>query len=230
MVLRVRPYAEVHKYDSIVFPTFEDGVNFMHDLAKNRVHAASVRLVDNLQFRFATAFSGSSKNYMKELLQRLAKFYLTKIKGYDPYKLSVATLLFEGSKEEVEYQEKRLYAIAAKHNGIQGGEANGKRGYLLTFLIAYIRDFVMAYDFIAESMETSVPWNRVLELCQNTKKSIIENAKRLGVKIEPFVTFRVTLLYETVHFFVESVGSNRVYVLWFSCARIERFSSGVRRN
>eukprot|EP00826_Nyctotherus_ovalis_P023801 TRINITY_DN1830_c0_g1_i12.p2 TRINITY_DN1830_c0_g1~~TRINITY_DN1830_c0_g1_i12.p2 ORF type:complete len:176 (+),score=57.81 TRINITY_DN1830_c0_g1_i12:272-799(+) len=171
----------------------------MHDLAKNRVHPASVRLIDNLQFRFAAAFSGTSTSFLKSFMQRIAKFYLTKIRGYDPYKLSLATLLFEGSKEEVKYQEKMVYSLAAKYNGMQAGETNGKRGYQLTFLIAYIRDFVMAYNFIAESMETSVPWSRVNELCQNTRKSILENAKRLGIKIEPFVTFRVTLLYETVH-------------------------------
>lgn len=197
-VLRVRPFAQVHKFNSIIFPTFEDGVKFMRDLAKYRVHPASVRLMDNMQFHFAGAFVGSPTGFIKSFTQKMAKFYLTKIKGYDPLKTAVATLLFEGSKEETDYQEKMVYSIASKHNGLQAGETNGKRGYQLTFLIAYIRDFVMAYNFIAESMETSVPWSKVNELCQNTKKSIIENAKRLGVQVEPFVSFRVTLLYETV--------------------------------
>lgn len=170
----------------------------MRDLAKNRVHPASVRLMDYTQFNFAGAFVGSSTGFFKSFLQKMAKFYLTMIKGFDPLKISVSTLLFEGSKKEVDYQEKMVYSIAAKHNGLQSGETNGKRGYQLTFLIAYIRDFVMAYNFIAESMETSVPWSKVNELCQNTRKSIIENAKRLGVQVEPFVSFRVTLLYETV--------------------------------
>ncbi len=200
-VLRVRPMAEVHEYDSVVFPTFEDGVKFMRDLAKHRVHPASVRLVDNMQFRFAAAFSGTSTGVLKSLMHKLAKFYLTKIRGYDPYKLAVATLLFEGSKEEVEYQQKQLYEIAAKYNGMRAGADNGKRGYQLTFLIAYIRDFVMEHNFIAESLETSVPWTNVVTLCENTKKQIKESIKKHGVKGEPFVTFRVTLLYETVRIF-----------------------------
>ena len=117
----------------------------MHDLAKNRIYPASVRLVDNMQFRFAAAFSGEVKSVLKAFLARIAKFYVTTIKGYDPKRISAATLLFEGSKEEVQYQEKRLFEIAEKHNGMRGGETNGKRGYNLTFLIAYIRDFVMSY-------------------------------------------------------------------------------------
>ena len=182
----------------MIFPCFEDGVRFMHDLAKNRVNPASVRLVDNMQFRFAAAFSGSSTSLFRSILNKAAKFYITTIKGYDPYKLAVATLLFEGSKEEVEYQKKLLYEIAEKHNGMRAGGENGRKGYRLTFLIAYIRDFVMEHKFIAESLETSVPWSNVMSLCQNTKKQIIETAKKLGIKKEPFVTFRVTLLYETV--------------------------------
>jgi alkyldihydroxyacetonephosphate synthase len=154
--------------------------------------------MDNMQVRFAGSFASGGNSLFTSFKQIAAKFYLTKIKGYDPVKIAIATLLFEGSKEEVNYQEKMVYSIAAKYNGIQGGESNGRRGYQLTFLIAYIRDFVMAYNFIAESMETSVPWSKVNELCRNTKKSIIENGKRLGVQFEPFVTFRLTLLYETV--------------------------------
>jgi len=197
-VLRVRKFAEVHEYDSVIFPSFEDGVGFMRDLAKNRVHPASVRLVDNMQFRFAAAFSGAPASFFKSLLNKLAKFYLTTIKGYNPWKLAVATLLFEGSKEEVEYQKKLLYEIAATHSGMRAGAENGKRGYQLTFLIAYIRDFVMEHKFIAESLETSVPWTNILTLTENTRKAIKETCKKLNVKHEPFVTFRVTLLYETV--------------------------------
>ena len=197
-VIRVRNYAEAHEFDSVVFPSFEDGAKFMRDLAKNRVYPASVRLVDSMQFRFATAFSATPESKKKLLMQKLAKFYLTKIKGYDPYKLAVATLLFEGSKEEVTQQKKLLYAIANTHHGFRAGAENGHKGYRLTFLIAYIRDFVMSHNFIAESLETSVPWSNVVSLCENTRRQIIESAKKYGVQKPPFVTFRITLLYETV--------------------------------
>jgi len=170
----------------------------MRDLAKNRIYPTSVRLVDSMQFRFAIAFSDAPRGVKKILLHKISKFYLTKIKGYDPYKLSVATLLFEGSKGEVEYQQSNVYKFAKKYNGIRGGAENGHKGYNLTFLIAYIRDFVMSHNFIAESLETSVPWTNILRLCENTKKQIYESAKKYGVKKEPFVTFRLTLLYETV--------------------------------
>ncbi len=45
----------------------------------------------------------------------------------------------EGTAKEVAVQEDALNVIGAQHGGIPGGENNGKRGYQLTFVIAYIR-------------------------------------------------------------------------------------------
>lgn len=79
--------------------------------------------------------------------------------------MCAVTLAFEGSNEEVARQEKSIYKIAAKYHGMKAGEENGIRGYMLTFLIAYIRDFVAEYKFAAESFETAVPWDKVPVLC-----------------------------------------------------------------
>ena len=56
--------------------------------------------------------------------------------------MSAVTLAFEGTKEEVNRQEKFTYKVAKKYHGMKAGEQNGIRGYFLTFMIAYIRDFV----------------------------------------------------------------------------------------
>jgi len=46
------------------------------------------------------------------------------------------------------------------NRGLPGGAENGERGYMLTFAIAYIRDLGFDYYIVAESFETSVPWDR----------------------------------------------------------------------
>lgn len=56
--VRVRELPEVSEYDSIAFPTYENGVAFMQNLAQERVWPASIRLVDNLQYQFAQALKG----------------------------------------------------------------------------------------------------------------------------------------------------------------------------
>jgi len=49
--------------------------------------------------------------------------------------------------------------ISKKYDGLVGGAENGSRGYQLTYMIAYIRDFVIENNIIAESFETSCPWS-----------------------------------------------------------------------
>lgn len=51
----------------------------------------------------------------------------------------ISSTFCTGDPNDVEVQEKKIYGIAAKYGGIPAGEVNGERGYMLTFVIAYIR-------------------------------------------------------------------------------------------
>src|SRR5262249_38213092 len=94
-------------------------------------------------------------------------------------------------------QKNELYAIAARHGGMKAGSDNGRRGYQLTYSIAYIRDFLMNYYIIAESFETSVPWSKALALCDNVKQRLMTEYKKRGLPGQPFVTARITQVYRT---------------------------------
>ena len=122
---------------------------------------------------------------------------MTRHLRFDVNEMVACTLVFEGRKDETAAQEKAVYATLAKHGGLRAGAENGIRGYFLTYMIAYLRDFGLRYSFIAESFETSCPWDAILPLCEATKATISTTAKRLGVKKEPFVSCRVTQLYDT---------------------------------
>ena len=78
------------------------------------------------------------------------------------------------------------------------GAENGMKGYLLTFLIAYVRDFACQHFVSGESFETSCPWSNVSQLCQRVKQRIIDEAALAGFDSKKiWVSFRVTQLYET---------------------------------
>jgi len=195
-VVKLFPLPEVKCYGSILFPTFEDGVSFMYELTQSGKVPASIRLVDNLQFQFSMALK--PKNHgLKALKSRLEKWVVTGLKGFDPKKMVACTLVFEGSASEVDDQEKTVYRLAKKYGGMKAGSENGEKGYQLTFGIAYIRDFVMNHYFLAESFETSVPWSEALSLCENVKKRLLDEHQKRGLPGKPFLTCRVTQLYET---------------------------------
>ena len=63
---------------------------------------------------------------------------ILQIKGFDKDSLTVCTLLFEGDADEVALHEAKIKEVAGRHGGFHAGEEAGKRGYLLTFVIAYV--------------------------------------------------------------------------------------------
>lgn len=195
-VVKLFPLPEVQNYGSILFPTFKDGVAFLYELSQTNAVPASIRLVDNLQFQFGMALKPKATGF-KALKSKLEKFFVVKLKGFDPQQMVACTIVFEGSRDEVAAQEKTVYGLAKRHGGMKAGAENGIRGYQLTFGIAYIRDFVMKHYFLAESFETSVPWSQVEALCANVKKRLADEYERRNLPGKPFITCRVTQVYET---------------------------------
>ena len=94
--------------------------------------------MDNEQFKFGHSLRAEA-NVLQRLKDGAKSLYLTVYKGFDLNQICVATLLFEGREDEVEIQERRIYNIAKQFGGLKAGEKNGERGYILTFVIAYIR-------------------------------------------------------------------------------------------
>ena len=195
-IVKVFPLPEVQEYGSIVFPDFESGVRFLYELERGRKLPASVRLVDNLQFQLSQMLKPRASG-LRKLVGRAEKLFVTRIKGFDVERMTACTLVFEGSREEVADQRRTTAAIAKHHGGLAGGAENGRRGYQLTFGIAYIRDWILNHHLLGESFETSVPWSQVLSLCENVKRRLrAEHAKR-GLPGKPFITCRVTQVYPT---------------------------------
>ncbi|GAB6029196.1 hypothetical protein CHUAL_004969 [Chamberlinius hualienensis] len=195
VTIKIHHLPECRKYGSIVFATFEEGVACLREVAKQRCAPASIRLMDNDQFQFGLAVKPGGGSAFSSVSDIFKKFYLTRIKGVDLKKLSVATLLFEGRPKDVEIQEKRIFEIAQRFGGFSAGEENGRRGYMLTYVIAYIRDLALRYSIVAESFETSVPWDRVIVLSRNVKERITDECRKRGIDAS-FVSCRVTQTYD----------------------------------
>jgi alkyldihydroxyacetonephosphate synthase len=195
-VVKLFPLPADRRYGSVVFKTFESGLAFMYELAQQDVYPASVRLVDNLQFQFGQVLKPASKG-AKKVKSKVEKWLVTGPLGFDPNEMVAVTLVFEGTKDEVDRQEKLVYELAKKHKGFKGGAENGKRGYLLTFGIAYIRDFVLQHNILGESFETSVPWSQAQDLVDRVKRAIYQAHDERKLPGRPFVSCRVTQIYET---------------------------------
>lgn len=194
VLVKIRPLPEVKKYGSLVFPNFGSGVRCLREVAKQRLQPASIRLIDNEQFVFGQALKPAG-GVLSSLSSALQRAYITGVKGMDMEKIAIVTLVFEGTAKDVKIHEQKIFAIAAKHGGFSAGSTNGEKGYILTFVIAYIRDLALEYNVVAESFETSVAWDRCETLCTNVKKRISKECAKYNIK-HYLVSCRVTQSYD----------------------------------
>jgi alkyldihydroxyacetonephosphate synthase len=201
-VVKIHRAPEVQRYGSLVFPDWSAGVAFMEELSNFQAAPASVRLVDNMQFQFGRALKPSNKS---PLLSELQKLFVTKIHGVDLEKMVACTLVYEGEDEEQRELEARVMRTAKKFGGFGAGGAAGKDGYNLTFGIAYIRDFLLQYWTLGDSFETAVPWGKVDAVVDGVKAAVARSHEESGLAGHPFVTARVSQIYQTgccVYFYI----------------------------
>ncbi len=193
-VIRIRQLPEIAEYASVVFSDFHRGTAFMYDLQRSGNPPASVRLVDNLQFQFSQALKPAPSR-MGRIKSQLQKFVLKKIKHFDLNAITAATIVYEGSKSEVREQKKRISRLIKRHGGLQGGSSNGRGGYLLTYLIAYIRDFLAQYHVLGETYETTVPWDKIHTVCEAVTTEAARKHAEFNLPGRAYVSSRITQIY-----------------------------------
>jgi alkyldihydroxyacetonephosphate synthase len=193
-LIAIHPKPEACRYGSLVFRSFGDGVACLRALRAERVLPASIRLVNNREFRFGQALKPAAQG-IKALKASLQRRLLTGVLGFDPSALAACTVVMEGSRREVAEQERTVRRIARRFRAVWGGAENGRRGYTLTFAIGYLRDFMSEYGLVGESFETSVPWDRIEEVCAAVERALAAECGARGVIGTPYLSYRVTQTY-----------------------------------
>ena len=195
-VMKIHPLPEVREYGALLFPDFAKGVDYLKALRRSGTLPASIRLVNNLEFRMGQALKPAPKGG-ERLKSKVQHFALFKVKKFDIDRMVASTIVMEGSRSEVRAQEKAIFSLAKRFGGLSAGASNGKRGYSLTFGIAYIRDFVTRFGILGETFETSVPWDRIHDVCDGVREEVDRQLAAHEVEGRPYLTYRVTQTYHT---------------------------------
>ncbi len=195
-VLKVHPLPEAREYGSLVFHSLADGVRFLKRLRHEGAVPASIRLVNNTEFRFGQALK-PAPSLIHGLIDKVKKQFLFKIKRFDPLKMAACTIVMEGTAREVATQRDTIFSLASEFGGMSGGASNGRRGYTLTFGIAYIRDFFNQFHIMGETFETSVPWSRIHDVIGAVEVELANQAQIHNLPSKPYLAYRVTQTYHT---------------------------------
>ncbi|GBG30304.1 Alkyldihydroxyacetonephosphate synthase, peroxisomal [Hondaea fermentalgiana] len=197
-VVRLRLRASHQTFDSYLFSNFRSGQEAMRELALLRAAPASVRLMDNAQFQMGQALKGPlGTGHVAALVDRAQKFYVLEYHQMDPEKMCAMTLSYEGfGASQVRESMRQVDRICKRHGGVRAGAESARRGYNLTWMIAYLRDFGLDYGFMSESFETTVPWTEVATLYECVCACIRKEVAAAGLD-EPLVGGRITQTYDT---------------------------------
>lgn len=192
----------IKEYDAMLVHNLDDALKIGKDLMDNKqAMPVSVRFVDYTQYCFGAALNPEPENMIASITSDLQKQIVQKYYKFDEQML-VATITYEGTNEIVNNQKKLIKNLSKKYNCLRMGAEHGKRGYLLTFAIAYIRDFMTNIQIIGETFESSVPWSNVKLTTERVKERLILEHSNMREtysdlpESQPFLSWRLTQFYE----------------------------------
>lgn len=204
--MRIHRLPECSDYESVVMKDWDTGLDFMYELAHSNTIPASARMLDSLHYQFGSALKPEKSNFgkFKSKIQKLA----FKIKNFDADHFVAAVFKLEGTFSEVEYQRKNIKKLARKYNGLLGGRKEGKVGYNITMVIAYIREFFVPQGILGETLETAVPWSKVNLVKDEANKLLTKLHKEYNLPGKPFFCSRVSKIYHTGVCMYNTMGIN----------------------
>ncbi|WP_088241313.1 FAD-linked oxidase C-terminal domain-containing protein [Calothrix rhizosoleniae] len=68
---------------------------------------------------------------------------------------------------------------------------------MLTYAIAYLRDFFSSQYIIGETFETSVPWSNIQKVCNGVEQKLIELHHQYNLPGKPYLSYRISQSYHT---------------------------------
>ena len=205
-VLKIHKLPECSDYESVVLKDWDTGLDFMYELAHSNSVPASARMLDSLHYQFGSALK-PEKNNIGKLKSKIQKLVF-KMKEFSTDDFVAAVFKLEGSYSEVEYQRKNIKRLAKKYNGLLGGSKEGKVGYNITMVIAYIREFFVPQGILGETLETAVPWSKVNQVKDEANKLLTELHKKYDLPGKPFFCSRISKVYHTGICMYNTMGIN----------------------
>ena len=178
----------------------------MYELAHSSSLPASARMLDSLHYQFGSALK-PEKNNIGKLKSKIQKLVF-KMKDFNSDDFVAAVFKLEGSFSDVEYQKKNIKRLAKKYNGLLGGSKEGKVGYNITMVIAYIREFFVPQGILGETLETAVPWSKVNKVKDEANKLLTELHKKYDLQGKPFFCSRISKVYHTGICMYNTMGIN----------------------
>ena len=185
--LRARVAPSARAYEGVFFESFDAGVGALRSLAHTHAMPDVARLSDEEETRMSLALAG-----VHGVKDRLGRAYLA-LRGYRGGCLAI--LGFEGDADEIAGRRKRALALVRRAGGLPVGASPGEAWSRSRFAAPYLRDDLLTYGVMVETLETATRWSNLLRLRAAVARALAEALRAGGTP--PLVMCHVSHLYET---------------------------------
>jgi alkyldihydroxyacetonephosphate synthase len=163
-----------------LFPSWEEALAAMHDIAEGEAAPSVTRVSDAPETRFSFA-TKKDPTLVDQVTSKALATYLTRRRHFDLDAMCLSFIGFEGSKRHVARQRKLAGEIVKSHGGLCIGSGPGTLYDQKKFDTPYIRDYLLDRGALADVSETSAPWSALPTLYGNVMAAARGAFARLGV-------------------------------------------------
>jgi alkyldihydroxyacetonephosphate synthase len=169
--VRVHRAAQDRAFESIVFPSFPDGLEALRAMAQDGVPPDMAYLMDEEETRLDVATAGGARGIGPALLRA---------RGFSLDRASILLLGYEGARDVVKEHLSlgRKYCRAGLGIGAGPAEKYSRERYDTP----YLRDSLIDHRILVDTAETATVWSNVERLYRAVCKALLEGMWSTGVK------------------------------------------------
>jgi alkyldihydroxyacetonephosphate synthase len=176
-VHRLPPVREIQAY---FFPTYDDGLDAMIEIAASDAAPSITRVMDPNETQFSMA-NGKKSTRVSHLMNRAVQEIMTR-KGWDLTQIALAFVGYEGTPVHVRYEKGQVGKIIAGHGGMGVGKGPGALYDQKKYDVPYIRDFLLDRGIPADVSETATPWSLMKTMHDKTVAAAYKAMEEAGVQ------------------------------------------------
>jgi alkyldihydroxyacetonephosphate synthase len=163
-----------------LFPSWEEALATMHDIAEGEASPSVTRVSDAPETRFSFAMK-KDPTLVDQVTSKAMAAYLVRRRHFDLEAMCLSFIGYEGSKRHVSRQRKLVGEVVKSHGGLCIGSGPGTLYDQKKFDTPYIRDYLLDRGALADVSETSAPWSVLPTLYGNVMAAARDAFARLGV-------------------------------------------------
>jgi alkyldihydroxyacetonephosphate synthase len=171
LTMCVRDMPAEREFRGYLFPDFASGTAAIRECQRAGCVPELSRLNDPHKTQLSSAFRRRS-NVLTTAISKLAKVYLTRIKGIDLASSCLMIAAFDGTPSEIRRRRALVERIYRSHGSCGIGRGPGQSFAEAKFDFPHVRDFLMDYDVVCDVAETSTTWAQIGKLYENVSSAV----------------------------------------------------------